>query len=539
MARAGCPEVVVDSPCGDDGRRGVAHARRGGGECGVSTPSLYKHVASLGDLRVLIGVRIMREMTPVHRGGGGPRRRRGGHGVMHAYREYGGPSARSGDAADPLHDPTGRGRHPDAHVLDDAAGVRLGGGLVHACAGCGRSRTGSCPSRCRGFAAGEARRDLRPTRRHGDTSLRRTDVTTQARRAVLALADPVRLYRRPAVEGRDQVDGAGGDVRRRLGRGARLRDARLRPAGARALRAGRSWRRRARRQWVGGPQLRTRRRGLGLHGSRPREGPLWTSRGRRHDGYNRWPYDVRRGAARDRRGAVLARGSGAPAPPRWSAVLLGAAFASSSRSSSRAGSGIATACWWGRVRWLPCPLAGRLRVLTATDPLCFAELPHGTHGGNPWRPLDIDRPPPGVRLSARRQGQLPADGGAPGTQGQPNAATAPRQNRAFMQRTVRFPGGRGRRAPFLDIARLHSRTSQVAQAIDPTTRVAYVDSDHRPDHARALLTAARRAAPLRRRQPAPARGDLADRCANARPGQAVGCCLRVCTFRGNDESYAS
>jgi hypothetical protein len=75
----------------------------------------------------------------------------------------------------------------------------------------------------------------------------------------------------------------------------------------------------------------------------------------------------------------------------------------------------------------------------------------------------------------------------------PNAATAPRQNRAFLQRTVRFLAAQGIRQ-FLDIGTglpTSPNVHEVAQQADPSARIVYVDNDPLVlTHARALLTSA-------------------------------------------------
>jgi len=111
-------------------------------------------------------------------------------------------------------------------------------------------------------------------------------------------------------------------------------------------------------------------------------------------------------------------------------------------------------------------------------------------------PLDIDRPHPARVYDFLLGGKdnFPADraAAAQGLKVNPNAATAPRQNRAFMQRTVRFLAAEAGVRQFLDIGTglpTSPNVHQVAQSIDPTARVAYVDSDPIVlTHARALLT---------------------------------------------------
>ena len=74
----------------------------------------------------------------------------------------------------------------------------------------------------------------------------------------------------------------------------------------------------------------------------------------------------------------------------------------------------------------------------------------------------------------------------------PNARIAPRENRAFLGRAVRFLTAEAGLRQFLDIgAGLPTANSvhEVAQAIEPSSRIVYVDNDPLVlVHARALLT---------------------------------------------------
>lgn len=76
----------------------------------------------------------------------------------------------------------------------------------------------------------------------------------------------------------------------------------------------------------------------------------------------------------------------------------------------------------------------------------------------------------------------------------PAIRTAARENRFFLQRAVRYAAGRCGIRQFLDIGTglpTANNTHEVAQAIDPTCRVVYVDNDPLVlAHARALLTSA-------------------------------------------------
>jgi O-methyltransferase involved in polyketide biosynthesis len=82
---------------------------------------------------------------------------------------------------------------------------------------------------------------------------------------------------------------------------------------------------------------------------------------------------------------------------------------------------------------------------------------------------------------------------AEGLNANPNAATAPRQNRAFLRRTVRFLSDAGIRQ-FLDIGTglpTSPNVHEIAQAADPSARIVYADNDPLVlAHARALLTSA-------------------------------------------------
>jgi hypothetical protein len=85
----------------------------------------------------------------------------------------------------------------------------------------------------------------------------------------------------------------------------------------------------------------------------------------------------------------------------------------------------------------------------------------------------------------------------------PNARIAPRENRAFLGRAVRFLTAEAGLRQFLDIgAGLPTTNSvhEVAQAIEPSSRIVYVDNDPLVlVHAGALLTSGPRAADPRGR----------------------------------------
>ncbi|GIE83014.1 hypothetical protein Aph02nite_89640 [Actinoplanes philippinensis] len=80
---------------------------------------------------------------------------------------------------------------------------------------------------------------------------------------------------------------------------------------------------------------------------------------------------------------------------------------------------------------------------------------------------------------------------AKGLEVNPNAATAPRQNRAFLQRTVRFLAESGVHQ-FLDIGTglpTSPNVHEVAQGVHPSARIVYADNDPLVlAHARGLLT---------------------------------------------------
>jgi len=63
----------------------------------------------------------------------------------------------------------------------------------------------------------------------------------------------------------------------------------------------------------------------------------------------------------------------------------------------------------------------------------------------------------------------------------PNARIAPRENRAFLGRAVRFLAGDAGLRQFLDIGAGLPTTNnvhEVAQAVEPSSRIVYVDNDH-------------------------------------------------------------
>ncbi len=113
-------------------------------------------------------------------------------------------------------------------------------------------------------------------------------------------------------------------------------------------------------------------------------------------------------------------------------------------------------------------------------------------------PLDTGRPHPArvydVLLGGKDNFAADRAAAAQGLQVNPNAATAPLQNRAFLRRTVRFLAARGIRQ-FLDIGTglpTSPNVHEVAQEAEPAARIVYADNDPLVlAHARALLTSAR------------------------------------------------
>lgn len=92
MPRAGLsPDAVVDAAVAvvDAGGPGALTLAAVAGRAGVATPSLYKHVRNLAELRLLVTVRVMEELT--ERAGEAVLGRSGDDAVralMHAYRSY-------------------------------------------------------------------------------------------------------------------------------------------------------------------------------------------------------------------------------------------------------------------------------------------------------------------------------------------------------------------------------------------------------------------------------------------------------------------
>ena len=130
----------------------------------------------------------------------------------------------------------------------------------------------------------------------------------------------------------------------------------------------------------------------------------------------------------------------------------------------------------------------------------------------------------------------------------PHIRTAAVENRKFLQRAVRFVAGEHGIRQFLDIGTglpTADNTHEVAQAIDPASRIVYVDNDPLVlTHARALLTsdpAGRTAfipADLRRPQDILAHPDLAATLDLSRP-VAVTVVAVLHFLHDDDEAYAA
>ncbi|MFG2040052.1 SAM-dependent methyltransferase [Dactylosporangium sp. NPDC048998] len=111
-------------------------------------------------------------------------------------------------------------------------------------------------------------------------------------------------------------------------------------------------------------------------------------------------------------------------------------------------------------------------------------------------PFDTDRPHPArvydVLLGGKDNFAADRAAAAEGLKVNPNAATAPLQNRAFLRRTVRFLAAEAGIRQFLDIGTglpTSPNVHEVAQAVDPSARIVYADNDPIVlTHARALLT---------------------------------------------------
>ncbi|WP_432976592.1 TetR/AcrR family transcriptional regulator [Dactylosporangium sp. CA-233914] len=111
MPRAGLTQSrVVDAAVALVDERGLAALTLAAvaERCGVAAPSLYKHVSNVADLRALVGIRVMEEMTD--RFATAVLGRSGADAVatlMRAYRAYvtAHPTRYAAMPADPLHQP--------------------------------------------------------------------------------------------------------------------------------------------------------------------------------------------------------------------------------------------------------------------------------------------------------------------------------------------------------------------------------------------------------------------------------------------------
>jgi hypothetical protein len=111
-------------------------------------------------------------------------------------------------------------------------------------------------------------------------------------------------------------------------------------------------------------------------------------------------------------------------------------------------------------------------------------------------PLDTGRPHPArvydFLLGGKDNFAADRAAAAEGIKANPDVATAPLQNRAFLRRTVRFLAAEAGIRQFLDLGTglpTSPNVHEVAQAVHPAARIVY--GDHDPivlTHARALLT---------------------------------------------------
>ncbi|MFC7529952.1 SAM-dependent methyltransferase [Actinoplanes sp. GCM10030250] len=99
-------------------------------------------------------------------------------------------------------------------------------------------------------------------------------------------------------------------------------------------------------------------------------------------------------------------------------------------------------------------------------------------------PLDTGRPHPArvydFLLGGTSNYAADRAAAAEGLKVNPDAATAPRQNRAFMRRTVRYLAAEAGIRQFVDLGTglpTEPSVHQVAQAVDPSARVVYADND--------------------------------------------------------------
>ncbi|MFU8854981.1 SAM-dependent methyltransferase [Micromonospora sp. SL1-18] len=111
-------------------------------------------------------------------------------------------------------------------------------------------------------------------------------------------------------------------------------------------------------------------------------------------------------------------------------------------------------------------------------------------------PFDTERPHPArvydFLLGGKDNFAADRAAAAEGLKVNPNAATAPLQNRGFLRRAVRFLAAEAGIRQFLDIGTglpTSPNVHEIAQAVDPSARIVYVDNDPIVlAHARALLT---------------------------------------------------
>lgn len=110
-------------------------------------------------------------------------------------------------------------------------------------------------------------------------------------------------------------------------------------------------------------------------------------------------------------------------------------------------------------------------------------------------PLDSGRPHPArvydYLLGGKDNFAADREAAEQGLKANPNVATAPLQNRAFLRRTVHWLAAEAGVRQFLDIGTglpTSPNVHEVAQSVDPAARVIYVDNDPIVlTHARALL----------------------------------------------------
>jgi AcrR family transcriptional regulator len=135
VARAGLsPAAVVDTALEVIDEHGLEALTLAAvaGRIGVAAPSLYKHVASLAELRVRLAVRVMEEMTERFAAAGiGRSDDDAVAALLRAYRAYARehPARYAAMPPDPLHDPVLAAA--GARLLDVFLAVLCGYGLSH------------------------------------------------------------------------------------------------------------------------------------------------------------------------------------------------------------------------------------------------------------------------------------------------------------------------------------------------------------------------------------------------------------------------